>query len=123
MAIHLEGRNIGAFFIDIDSKDYMTPTPSCISGDGRAAHRRKGIVLSPRHASTARALPGLLADLKARGYSVVHVRGKEDASKLAEFDAMARDEGERRRVAARRSSLLARRQYCPAGAIRVRPAM
>ena len=112
MAIHLEGRNIGAFFIDIDSKDYMTPDAASVHQRVMAqlAHRRKGIVLfHDIHASTARALPGLLAELKARGYSVVHVRGKEDASTLAEFDAMARDEGERRRVAGTTQQPLARR--------------
>jgi hypothetical protein len=40
----------------------------------------------------------LLADLKAKGYRVVHLQPKEAATTVAEFDARAQQEMDRRRA-------------------------
>ena len=40
------------------------------------------------HKWTALAVPGLLAQLKANGYKVVHVRAKDTLATLPEYDAM-----------------------------------
>ena len=69
MIIHLQERQIGIFSIDVDSKDYRTRDPGSVHRKVMAdlARTRKGIVLfHDIQPSTARALPGLLADLKAK---------------------------------------------------------
>ena len=100
MAIHLQERNIATFSIDVDSKDYRIHNAEAVHRKVMTdlARARKGIILfHDIHASTARALPGLLADLKAKGYRVVHLKPKTDATTLPEFDAIAQQEFDRRR--------------------------
>lgn len=61
---------------DIDSKDYFQSSPDQLRRRTmeRIAARGSGIVLMHDiHARSAAMLPGLLADLKARGYRVVHL--------------------------------------------------
>jgi hypothetical protein len=68
---------------------------------GDLARPRKGIILfHDIQPSTARALPGLLADLKAKGYRVVHMVPKATAATVAEFDAQAQQELDRKKAAA-----------------------
>ena len=95
MVTHLEARNVAMFSIDVDSKDYRTR-------DGASVHRKvmadlgkakKGIILfHDIQTSTARALPALLADLKAKGYRIVHLVPKAQVATVADFDAMAQTE-------------------------------
>lgn len=111
MMLHLQGRHIAAFNIDVDSKDYR-------AHDGATVHKkvmhdlataRKGIILfHDIQASTARALPALLDDLKAHNYRIVHMMAKSPATTLPEFDALAEKAMGRRQVASA-SSPLARR--------------
>ena len=71
MIAHLKERQIGIFSIDVDSKDFRTRDPVTVHRRvmGDVARPRKGIILfHDIQPSTARALPGLLADLKAKGY-------------------------------------------------------
>jgi len=98
---YLTSRQLAAFSIDVDSKDYRTRDPSAVHRKVMAdlARQKKGIILfHDIHYSTARALPGLLTDLKAKGYKVVHVTPKEDVVTVAEFDGQAQQELERRRA-------------------------
>lgn len=102
---HLGLRKIAAFSIDVDSKDYLTTSAAAVADRvlRELATRRKGIILlHDIHASTARAMPTLLAELKARRFKVVHVRSKADALTVAEYDAQAAQQAERRRVVADR---------------------
>ena len=63
------------------------------------ARAKKGIILfHDIQPSTARALPGLLADLKAKGYRIVHLQPKAEATTMPEFDAIAQQELDRRRA-------------------------
>jgi hypothetical protein len=58
----------------------------------RLLAKRRGIVLlHDIHASTARAVPDLLARLKAEGFRIVHLRPKEPVESLevAEAEAFA----------------------------------
>ena len=101
MIIHLQGRQIGIFSIDVDSKDYRTRDPGTTHRKVMAdlARTKKGIILfHDIQSSTARALPGLLADLKAGGYRVVHMQPKAQATTVAEFDAQAQQEMDKRRT-------------------------
>jgi peptidoglycan/xylan/chitin deacetylase (PgdA/CDA1 family) len=101
MTIHLQERNIAIFSIDIDSKDYRTRNGESVHHKVMAdlARAKKGIILfHDIQPSTARAIPALLADLKAKGYRVVHLKPKADATTMPEFDAIAQRELDRRRV-------------------------
>jgi peptidoglycan/xylan/chitin deacetylase (PgdA/CDA1 family) len=101
MTTHLKERHVAIFSIDVDSKDYRTRDPGSVHRRVMSdlARMKKGIILfHDIQASTARALPGLLADLKAKGYRVVHLQPKEAATTVAEFDARAQQEMDRRRA-------------------------
>jgi hypothetical protein len=100
---YLQGRQVGMFSIDVDSKDYRTHDAASLQRKvmGDLARAKKGIILfHDIHASTARALPGLLVELKAKGYRVVHVQPKAPLATLPEFDALAQQELDRRRQVA-----------------------
>jgi hypothetical protein len=65
------------------------------------AAKRKGIILfHDIHASTARALPRILEELRSRGFRVVHLVPAAGAETLPEYDALARERAESKRVAA-----------------------
>jgi peptidoglycan/xylan/chitin deacetylase (PgdA/CDA1 family) len=83
---HLRGRGVATFTVDVISDD------SYISDQGRLARvtlsrleaRDGGIVLfHDIKPATARALPGILAEIEARGYRVVHLRAKAPHQPLA----------------------------------------
>jgi peptidoglycan/xylan/chitin deacetylase (PgdA/CDA1 family) len=98
---HVQGRHIASFGIDIDSKDYMTKDAATVRERvlRDLGSKRKGIILfHDIHASTANALPGLLQELKARGFRVVHMKPKAQVETLAEYDAQAQKAAERRRA-------------------------
>ena len=114
---HLADRHVAAFSIDVDSKDYLTHSASAVVGRvlGGLAKSRKGIILMHDiQASTARALPTLLAELKARGYKVVHIRPKAEVQTVAQYDARVMDQAERRRIAGDRGPLAKRALTWPA---------
>jgi len=99
---YLQGRQLAAFAIDIDSRDYETKDATAVHErviKELTARRRGIILLHDIHASTARALPALLAELKERGFRVVHVTPKANVETLADYDALARQEAERKRLA------------------------
>lgn len=73
---NLAARNVVVIDADIDSKDYFKTgsEPLRARALSRITERGSGIVLfHDIHARTVSMLPGLLADLKARGYKVVHL--------------------------------------------------
>jgi peptidoglycan-N-acetylglucosamine deacetylase len=102
MVGYLQSRQFGIFSIEVDSADYRTRDPAAVQRAvmNQLAVHHKGIILfHDIQPSTARALPGILALLKAHGYRVVHLVPKAQATTLANFDAMAQQEAQRRRVA------------------------
>jgi peptidoglycan-N-acetylglucosamine deacetylase len=87
---HLRSRDLSSWWIDVDSIDYRTQDPSVVQRRvmQRVEKAGKGIILlHDIQRSTARAMPGLLAELHAKGYKVVHVVPKSGASTVADFDA------------------------------------
>jgi peptidoglycan/xylan/chitin deacetylase (PgdA/CDA1 family) len=87
---YLQDRGIAAFTVDVVSND------SYIGSPDRLAKRtldlidkqNGGIVLfHDIKASTAKALPHILAELKKRGYKVVHMRSKSEFTPLPELTA------------------------------------
>lgn len=89
---YLKTRDVASFTIDVDSRDFRTHDPQAVQKNvlTQLAGRHKGILLfHDIQPATVHALPGLLAELKKRGYKVVHMVAKETASTLPEFDADA----------------------------------
>ncbi len=87
---HLKSRNVAALWVDIDSKDYQTR-------DAKTVHRRvmselmskrKGIILMHDiQPSTAGAIKGLLDEMHAKGFKVVHVVPKSTVDPIAAYDS------------------------------------
>ena len=117
MVLHMQGRNVAAFNIDVDSKDYR-------AHDGSDVHRKvmkdlavagKGIILfHDIQGATARGLPALLDDLKANNFRIVHIVPKDTATTLPEFDELAQKALGRKQVAAVSSPLARRAVTWPA---------
>jgi peptidoglycan-N-acetylglucosamine deacetylase len=124
-AMYLQGRQIATISIDIDSKDYRTRNPAAVHSKVMSdlAHLKKGIVLfHDIQPSTAHALPGLLADLKAKGYRVVHLRPKSNATTVADYDAIALQELAKKQAAATERPLLRRSLTWPPATLAVQSA-
>lgn len=91
MEAYLGSRNIGIFSTDIDSFDFKHGKKADAvvkTVMERLEKKGKGIVLMhdfQKH--TAEALPTLLAQLKAKGYKIVHLKSKSPAASIASFDA------------------------------------
>lgn len=125
MTTHLQERHVAIFSIDVDSKDYRTRDPGSVHRKVMAdlARAKKGIILfHDIHASTARALPGLLADLKAKGYRIVHLQPKAEATTMPEFDAIAQQELDRRRTTVASQPLARRSLTWPVTGVHAEPA-
>lgn len=85
-------RNIANFWIDIDSKDYLSTNASAVHRRvmSQLDARRKGIILfHDIQPSTVGAIKGLLDEMHRKGYKVVHIVPKAGAETVAEFDDAA----------------------------------
>jgi peptidoglycan/xylan/chitin deacetylase (PgdA/CDA1 family) len=125
MMAHLKQRNVAIFSIDVDSKDFRTRNPESVHRKVMSdlARQKKGIILfHDIQPSTARALPTLLTDLKAKGYRIVHMVPKTDATTTPEFDTIAQAELDRRRAASAGQPLAKRAMTWPASGVRAEPA-
>lgn len=92
---YLGTRSIAIFSHDLDSFDFKIRSSDGVvkSVMSKLDKKGKGIILMHDfQASTAKALPKLLAELKAGGYKVVHMKAKGVATSLAEFDEEAKSE-------------------------------
>jgi peptidoglycan-N-acetylglucosamine deacetylase len=108
---YAETRRFGNFSIDIDSLDYKSKSAPAVHAEilNQLAYRKKGILLfHDIQQSTAEALPGLLAALRQKGYKIVHMRAKGNATTLAEFDDIANRDLGRKRVAVAAQPLVRR---------------
>ena len=86
---HLATRNVAIFSTDIDSFDFKIQKPQQIvkSVMGKLEKNGKGIILMHDiQPSTAKALPQLLTELKAKGYRVVHLTSKDHVATLPKYD-------------------------------------
>jgi peptidoglycan/xylan/chitin deacetylase (PgdA/CDA1 family) len=89
---YLKTRDIASFTIDVDSRDFRSRDPEEVRKNvlTQLAGRHKGILLfHDIQPSTAHALPALLAELKKRGFKVVHMVPKEAARTLPQYDEQA----------------------------------
>jgi len=92
---YLGTRNMAIFSHDVDSFDFKIRKPEDVTKSviGRLEKKGKGILLlHDFQQATAKGLPQLLAELKAKGYKVVHLKAKAPAVTLAEWDEAAKKE-------------------------------
>ncbi|MEE8099012.1 MAG: polysaccharide deacetylase family protein [Hyphomicrobium sp.] len=83
---YLQSRGIATFTVDVVSNDSYISSPSRLAKRTIAEIERNngGIVLfHDIKRSTAKALPAILAQLKKRGYKVVHLRTKSQVTPIA----------------------------------------
>jgi peptidoglycan/xylan/chitin deacetylase (PgdA/CDA1 family) len=92
---YLGSRNIAMFSHDVDSFDFKFRKPEDVVKSVMTKLEKKGkgiILMHDFQQSTAKAMPQLLTELKAKGYKIVHMKAKGPATTLPEFDAMAQSE-------------------------------
>jgi peptidoglycan-N-acetylglucosamine deacetylase len=94
MLAHLQKRGVASFTVDVVSNDSYIPSVERLTREtlAKVESQQGGILLfHDIKAVTARAIPGILAELKARGYRVVHTVPKAafvpDQKYAAEFQA------------------------------------
>jgi peptidoglycan/xylan/chitin deacetylase (PgdA/CDA1 family) len=93
LRLYLGSRNIAIFSHDVDSFDFKFRKPEAVlkSVVTKLEKKGKGIVLlHDFQQGTAKALPDLLAELKAKGYKIVHMKARTPATTLAEWDEAAK---------------------------------
>ncbi len=92
MRDYLAKRNIAVFGIDVDSYDWRVRNADKVIRNVLAGLERKkgGILLfHDIHSETAKSIPRLLTELKARGYKVVHVVPKSRIETVAVAEPVA----------------------------------
>jgi peptidoglycan/xylan/chitin deacetylase (PgdA/CDA1 family) len=90
---YLKSRDMAIFAVDIDSLDWRSHDPRRVVQRvmGLLERRGRGIILfHDIHASTVVALPEILAQLKARGFKVVHLRPRAPIQTLSGFPVPAK---------------------------------
>jgi len=93
LTAYLAERNIGIFSIDVDSLDFKLKNPEKVIASvmTKLDKQGKGIVLMHDfQQSTAVALPTLLAQLKAKGFKVVHLKAKDAVTPLPQYEALVK---------------------------------
>jgi peptidoglycan/xylan/chitin deacetylase (PgdA/CDA1 family) len=86
---YLGERNIAIFSTDMDSFDFKMRKPEQVINSvmKKLQKHGKGIVLlHDFQGATAHAVPELLAQLKAGGYKIVHMRARNAVASLPQFD-------------------------------------
>ena len=90
MVTYLGERNIAIFSTDMDSFDFKLRKPELIIKAimSKLQKHGKGIVLMHDFQSgTSHAVPQLLAELKAGGYKIVHMKSRTAVTTLPQYDA------------------------------------
>ena len=89
MVTYLGERNIAVFSTDMDSFDFKIRTPEKITKSimTKLQKHGKGIVLMHDfQTGTSHAVPQLLAELKAGGYKIVHLKSRAAITTLPQYD-------------------------------------
>ena len=88
---YLGSRNIAVFSADLDTFDFKFRNPDQFLKQAMERLERKGkgiILMHDVQPVTAKALPRLLAELKTKGFKVVHLKPKTEVKTLAQYDAL-----------------------------------
>jgi peptidoglycan/xylan/chitin deacetylase (PgdA/CDA1 family) len=104
-------RNLGIFSTDMDSFDFKMRKPEQVVNAVMTKLKKfgKGIVLMHDfQTATTQAVPDLLAQLKAEGYKIVHMRARDPVKPLAEYDEMVKKEQKLPTVSTRPTSSVIR---------------
>lgn len=89
MLRHLQERGIASFTVDVVSNDsYISDADRLLARTLREVENQNGgiVLFHDIKAATARMLPRFLAELKARGYKVVHLKPKGSVAPVTDFD-------------------------------------
>ena len=108
---YLGERNIGIFSTDMDSFDFKMRKPEQVvkSIMTKLQKHGKGIVLMHDfQTATSQAVPDLLAQLKAGGYKIVHMRAAATVATLPQYDEAMLKEQKLPMVSARPTSTVVR---------------
>jgi peptidoglycan/xylan/chitin deacetylase (PgdA/CDA1 family) len=92
---YLGQRNIGIFSMDLDSFDFKWRKSEQVVKSVMAKLDKIGkgiILLHDFQQATAKGLPDLLNELKAKGYKVVHMKAKAPVTTIAEYDTLVQAE-------------------------------
>ena len=92
---YLGTRNIAVFSHDLDSFDFKMRKPEDVVKSVMSKLEKKGkgiILMHDFQQATAKAVPAILAELKAKGYKVVHMRAKTPLATLPQWDEAAKGE-------------------------------
>jgi peptidoglycan-N-acetylglucosamine deacetylase len=92
---YLGTRNIAVFSHDLDSFDFKMHKPEDVVKSVMTKLERKGkgiILMHDFQQATAKAVPIILTELKAKGYKVVHMRAKTPLATIAQWDEAAKGE-------------------------------
>jgi peptidoglycan/xylan/chitin deacetylase (PgdA/CDA1 family) len=88
---YLGSRNIAVFSTDMDSFDFKRPRPERLIKNIMSNLDKKGkgiILMHDIQPNTAKALPQLLKEFKAKGYKIVHLTPKAPVVTLVEYDKL-----------------------------------
>lgn len=92
---YLGERNIAIFSTDLDSFDFKTKSQNRLITNivKKLKKRKKGILLlHDIQPVTVKAMPKLLDALKESGFKIVHLKSKESAKSLPNFEAIVKKE-------------------------------
>jgi len=95
MVTYLGERNIAIFSTDFDSFDFTMRKPEQVVKSVMTKLQKHGKGIALMHdfqQATAHALPELLAQLKAGGYKIVHMKAKDTVTTLPQYDEMLRND-------------------------------
>ena len=104
---YLAKRNVAVFGIDVDSFDWRVRTPEKVMHNVFTTLDKTGggiILFHDIHANTAKSIPAVLAELKTRGYKVVHIVPKSRIETVAMAEPAATPTARRRAHRHRRSA-------------------
>lgn len=86
---HMQERGIATFTVDVVSNDsYIASAQRLTQRTVQQVEQRSGgiVLFHDIKASTAKALPGILQELQARGYKIVHMKAKAPLVPIASYD-------------------------------------
>lgn len=91
LVTYLGERNIAIFSTDFDSFDFKMRKPEQVVASVLAKLKKHGKGIALMHdfqQPTAHAVPELLAQLKAGGYKIVHMKAKDPVKTLPQYDEL-----------------------------------
>ena len=92
---YLGERNIAMFSTDMDSFDFKMRKPEQVVASINAKLKKHGkgiLLMHDFQQATSHAVPQILADLKANGYKIVHMKSKKPVTTLPQYDDLIKTE-------------------------------